>query len=198
MRVAELAVHELRGDDPADDAPHGAGDGLRQRAGDAPAGLSCAAASFPRAGVAGFLVSRGRDLLGADVFPAALRCRHVRGLRVFGGGDRLERGETKLALAIADENAVRLFWIDFALRVCMNFRMKTITLDDDAYERLKSWKHLRGDSFSAVVKRVVPRAGTLAAMASFAAERASSVEGRDELLESTVESRSAAKHDPWI
>lgn len=76
----------------------------------------------------------------------------------------------------------------------MNDRMKTITLDDDAYERLKSWKRLRGDSFSAVV----PRAGTLAAMANFAVERAPSVEGRDELLESTVESRSAAKHDPWI
>jgi predicted CopG family antitoxin len=80
----------------------------------------------------------------------------------------------------------------------MNYNMKTITLDEDAYERLKSWKRLRGDSFSAVVKRVVPRAGTLSAMASFAENRAPSVEGRDELLESTVESRSAAKHDPWI
>jgi len=90
-----------------------------------------------------------------------------------------------------------LFCIDFVFRVCMNDHMKTITLDEDAYERLKSWKRMRGDSFSAVVKRVVPRAGTLEAMASFAIERAASVKGRDELLESTIESRSAAKHDPW-
>lgn len=39
--------------------------------------------------------------------------------------------------------------------------MKTITLDEDAYQRLKSWKRQSGDSFSAVVKRVVPLAGTL-------------------------------------
>lgn len=78
----------------------------------------------------------------------------------------------------------------------MNKYMKTITLDEDAYERLKSWKRLRGDSFSAVVKRIVPRAGTLEAMASYAVERTPSV-GRDNLLESTVENRSVAKHDPW-
>lgn len=41
----------------------------------------------------------------------------------------------------------------------MNSSMKTITLDEDAYERLKSWKQPGKDSFSAVVKRVVPRAG---------------------------------------
>jgi predicted CopG family antitoxin len=80
----------------------------------------------------------------------------------------------------------------------MNGRMKTITLDEEAYERLKSWKRMRGDSFSAVVKRVVPRAGTLAAMAGFAMERAPSAGGNDELLESTFGSRTAAKHDPWI
>jgi predicted CopG family antitoxin len=75
--------------------------------------------------------------------------------------------------------------------------MKTITLDEDAYERLKSWKRQGSDSFSAVVKRVVPRAGTLEAMARFAAERAASADGRDELLESTIENRQSAKHDPW-
>ncbi len=79
----------------------------------------------------------------------------------------------------------------------MNDCMKTITLDDDAYERLKSWKRRGGDSFSAVVKRVVPRAGTLEAMARYVVERAPSVEGRDALLESAVENRSGAKHDPW-
>lgn len=79
----------------------------------------------------------------------------------------------------------------------MSVRVKTITLDEEAYERLKSWKRRGVDSFSAVVKRVVPRAGTLEAMARFAVNRAPSSEERDELLESAIENRSMAKNDPW-
>jgi predicted CopG family antitoxin len=79
----------------------------------------------------------------------------------------------------------------------MNGCMKTITLDEEAYERLKSWKRRGGDSFSAVVKRVVPRAGTLEAMARFAVERAPGADQRDELLESTLQNRPSAKPDPW-
>lgn len=79
----------------------------------------------------------------------------------------------------------------------MNSHMKTITLDEDAYQRLKSWKRRSGDSFSAVVKRVVPRAGTLEAMARFAVERVPSVDERDEVLEATIEDRSTAKQDSW-
>ena len=37
--------------------------------------------------------------------------------------------------------------------------MKTITLTDEAYERLKAWKDGK-DSFSRVVLRVVPKRGT--------------------------------------
>lgn len=37
--------------------------------------------------------------------------------------------------------------------------MKTITLSEAAYERLKAWK-TAGDSFSQVVLRVVPKRGT--------------------------------------
>ena len=37
--------------------------------------------------------------------------------------------------------------------------MKTITLTDEAYERLKAWKAGK-DSFSRVVLRVVPKRGT--------------------------------------
>lgn len=39
--------------------------------------------------------------------------------------------------------------------------MKTITLTEEAYERLSAWKQSRKDSFSKVVNRVVPRRGDL-------------------------------------
>jgi len=74
--------------------------------------------------------------------------------------------------------------------------MKTITLDEESYSRLKSWKRESGDSFSKVVKRIVPRAGTLEAMVGFAEKRVDDPE-RDELLQSAVEARSARKEDPW-
>jgi predicted CopG family antitoxin len=40
--------------------------------------------------------------------------------------------------------------------------MKTITLTDEAYERLKDWKENAKDSFSSVVLRIVPKRGTVA------------------------------------
>jgi len=40
--------------------------------------------------------------------------------------------------------------------------MKTITLTDEAYDRLKEWKKEGKDSFSSVVLRLVPKYGTLA------------------------------------
>lgn len=42
--------------------------------------------------------------------------------------------------------------------------MKTITLTDEAYQRLKDWKESNNDSFSNVVLRLVPKRGTLADM----------------------------------
>ena len=78
----------------------------------------------------------------------------------------------------------------------MNECMKTITLDEDAYRRLLAWKRAKGDSFSKVVMRVVPEAGTVGAMAQLAARRAPS-EDRDAVLEATVGERTSAKHDPW-
>lgn len=42
--------------------------------------------------------------------------------------------------------------------------MKTITLTDEAYERLKDWKMGPRDCFSSVVLRLVPKRGTLADM----------------------------------
>jgi predicted CopG family antitoxin len=43
--------------------------------------------------------------------------------------------------------------------------MKTITLTEEAYERLKAWKDRGLDSFSKVVLAKVPRRGTLADLA---------------------------------
>ena len=79
----------------------------------------------------------------------------------------------------------------------MNSNMKTITLDDEAYERLKSWKRQKGDSFSFVVKQMVPRAGTLEAMARFVSKRSSVSERQDGLMQEAIENRPAGKHDPW-
>lgn len=78
----------------------------------------------------------------------------------------------------------------------MNGSMKTITLDDEAYYRLRAWKREGSDSFSKVVKRIVPKAGTLEAMADFAERRVADKE-RDQVLEATVNARSPQKADPW-
>jgi len=43
-------------------------------------------------------------------------------------------------------------------------RMKTISLSDEAYQRLKSWKTGETDSFSKVVLKTVPKRGTAADM----------------------------------
>jgi predicted CopG family antitoxin len=43
--------------------------------------------------------------------------------------------------------------------------MKTISLNDKAYEKLLSWKTGPKDSFSKVVDRVVPARGSLGAIA---------------------------------
>lgn len=79
----------------------------------------------------------------------------------------------------------------------MNSNMKTITLDDEAYARLKSWKRSSKDSFSVVVKRVVPQAGTLGAYLQFSEGiRTDQLAGND-VLEEAIEQRSTAKSDPW-
>ncbi len=52
----------------------------------------------------------------------------------------------------------------FFMQSCVHECMKTISLTDEAYERLKDWKNKPGDSFSKVVLRVVPEKGTLGQM----------------------------------
>lgn len=42
-------------------------------------------------------------------------------------------------------------------------QMKTIALSEEAYERLAVWKTGRTDTFSAVIERLIPPKGTMAA-----------------------------------
>lgn len=86
--------------------------------------------------------------------------------------------------------------LDSVIHACMNACMKTITLDEDAYRRLLAWKRTKGDSFSKVIKRVVPEAGTIGAMVQFVSNRRVSEE-QDSVLEAAVDERSSSKHDPW-
>jgi len=48
--------------------------------------------------------------------------------------------------------------------------MKTISLTDEAYSRLASWKTGQDDSFSKVIDRLVPKRGTLGAVLDAAGE----------------------------
>lgn len=75
--------------------------------------------------------------------------------------------------------------------------MKTITLDDVAYARLKALKQGPKDSFSNVVKRVLPVPGTLADMVNFAETHGTGSLPGNERMEAAVEERSSVKEDPW-
>ena len=87
--------------------------------------------------------------------------------------------------------------LESCLHSCMHERMKTITLDDEAYGRLKAWKRGTSDSFSSVFKRVLPAPGSLAAFLAFAERRATAAKSGNDLLEAAVDTRSVAKSDPW-
>lgn len=75
--------------------------------------------------------------------------------------------------------------------------MKTITLDDTAYARLKAWKRSPGESFSNVVKRILPEPGTLGAFLNFVEARQTQKFPSNEAMEQAIEQRSSEKNDPW-
>ena len=75
--------------------------------------------------------------------------------------------------------------------------MKTITLDEVAYARLKIWKRTPKESFSHVVKRLVPEPGTLGAFLNFVEANSTAQLPGNELLEEAVELRTPTKADPW-
>lgn len=75
--------------------------------------------------------------------------------------------------------------------------MKTITLDEEAYKRLKAWKRSKGDSFSKVVKRVVPEAGAMVSFLNFAQREKTDQLPGNETLEAAIEERPTANPDPW-
>jgi predicted CopG family antitoxin len=47
---------------------------------------------------------------------------------------------------------------------CIHDSVKTITLTDAAYTRLREWKQSPDDSFSSIVLKLVPERGTLSQM----------------------------------
>ena len=62
---------------------------------------------------------------------------------------------------------------------------------------MQAWKRGPKDSFSKVVKRVVPQPGTLAAFAGFTETNQTNRLSGNEAMEDAVEQRSPAKDDPW-
>ena len=75
--------------------------------------------------------------------------------------------------------------------------MKTITLDEVAYARLKVWKRAPKESFSEVVKRIVPEPGTLGAFLNFVEANDTAHLPGNGVMEASVNSRSTKKSDPW-
>jgi predicted CopG family antitoxin len=91
-----------------------------------------------------------------------------------------------------------LYFISFVyLFVYTRIDMKTITLDEAAYERLKAWKKGSRESFSSVVKRVIPEPGTLGAFLSHVQAAGNHDHEKDDLMEETINDRSVIKEEPW-
>jgi predicted CopG family antitoxin len=75
--------------------------------------------------------------------------------------------------------------------------MKTITLDEEAYQRLKAWKKGSNESFSSVVKRIIPEPGSLGAFLAYSEVHQTQSLAGNAVMEQAVEERTSAKEDPW-
>ena len=65
--------------------------------------------------------------------------------------------------------------------------VKTITLTEDAYQRLAVWKEEKGDSFSKVVLRYVPKKGTIGDLKQVASEWPALTEAQCRVMEETLQ-----------
>jgi len=75
--------------------------------------------------------------------------------------------------------------------------MKTITLDEVAYARLKAWKRGSKESFSQVVKRLLPEPGTMASFLNFTETRHTASLPGNQVMDDAIDQRSNAKNNPW-
>ena len=77
--------------------------------------------------------------------------------------------------------------------------MKTITLTDEAYTRLKEWKSRDSDSFSRVILRLIPDKGTLSQMLDDVQHLPALNEKQAKLMEeSAAWGRDPRRHrEPW-
>jgi predicted CopG family antitoxin len=77
--------------------------------------------------------------------------------------------------------------------------MKTITLTDEAYERIAALKLSAKDSFSKVILRVVPKRGTGAQMLAAVAELPPLTDKQVRAIEEVVAHNNDWKNwrDPW-
>ncbi len=77
--------------------------------------------------------------------------------------------------------------------------MKTITLTDDAYERIAALKVSPKDSFSRVILRVVPKRGTASQMLAAIAELPPLTAAQEKKMRAVVDEHNAWTNlrDPW-
>lgn len=77
--------------------------------------------------------------------------------------------------------------------------MKTITLTEEAYERIAALKESSKDSFSKVILRVVPKRGTGAQLLAGAAALPRLTDAQSKVIEDVVARNNDWKswRDPW-
>jgi len=75
--------------------------------------------------------------------------------------------------------------------------MKKITLDEIAYNRLKACKIHPRETFSTVVKRVLPEHGSLGAFMSFIERKRTDLLPANQILEQAIEGRPSENYNPW-